>query len=214
MSQAGECHALVQRDASCFPPAYRLGAYPKVSTYFGRSNRLNKRAMFMSMSHDPEIHAALTEGKQQSSLETHSDELSFEDMEHVANRIRRRLADMNAKQNEVAAAAGITPARFGNYVQGKRMPDILTLARIARALGVTTDWLLGLSEAGPIEIKPVILSLLELERLPPERAEAIASAAQEALRILAHLPDEGGIALRSRTAALAAYQARRGPEQG
>lgn len=214
MSEAGEGNALIKGNAACFPPAHCLGAYPQMSTYFGRSYRVYKRAMFVKMSHDPEIHGALTEGKRILSLETHSVELSFEDMEQVANRIRRRLSDMNAKQTDVAAAAGLTPARFGNYVQGKRTPDILTLARIARALNVSTDWLLGISEAGPVEIKPVVLALLELERIPPERAEAIASTVQAALRILAGLPDEGDIALRSRTAAIAAYQARRAPEQG
>ena len=135
-------------------------------------------------------------------------------MEQVAERIRRRIAEMSMTQVDLAKAAGLSPARFGNYVQGKRNPDIFTLAKIARALGVSTDWLLGVSEVGSVEIKPVVLRLLELDGMPHERAEAIASTVQAALRILAGLPNEGDVHLRSQTAAQAAWIARRSQEQG
>ena len=213
VSQSGEGHSLIKRYATNTPPTQSLRANVKVGTHIARPYGVDNFAMCMSMSHDPPIHATLTDGNTSSLLDQHGEALSFEVMEQVAERIRRRIAEMDVNQSDIAKAAGLSSQRFGNYVQGTRTPDIFVLARIARVLGVSTDWLLGLNEAGAVEIKPVVLALLGLEGLPPERAEAIASTVQAALRILAGLPDEGGIALRSRTAALAAWQARHAPEQ-
>lgn len=171
---------------------------------------VDKRAMLVAMSHDPDIHAALTTGKTLSLMEKHDDDLSKEFMADMAQRIKDRIDDLKISQRDAAKASGVSAQRFGNYVQGTRKPDIETLARIAQALGVSTDWLLGISEAGPVEIAPVVLRLLELDGVPQARAEVIAAAVQEALKILSALPSEGDVALRSRIAAQAAWQARGG----
>jgi len=131
-------------------------------------------------------------------------------MTEMHDRIRRRMDDLRLTQREVAKATGLSTQRLGNYVQGTRKPDIDTLPKIARALSVTTDWLLGISETGPVDISPVVQRLLELDGLALDRAGAIASAVQEALRILTALPDEGDAVMRSRLAAQAAWQARGG----
>ena len=131
-------------------------------------------------------------------------------MTNMNDRIRTRIDELRLTQREVAKASGISNQRLGNYVQGTRKPDIETLPRIARALSVTTDWLLGVSEAGPVDILPVVQRLLELDGLAAERAGAIAAAVQEALRILTALPDEGDTVMRSRLAAQAAWQAQGG----
>lgn len=40
----------------------------------------------------------------------------------------------------------ITPGRLSHYMQGRRYPDPPALKEIAKALGVSADWLLGLTE--------------------------------------------------------------------
>lgn len=212
IGQSGESYALAKGHSPNPPVTQNLRTEREVSTHIYRAHFVDNFAMCMSMSHDPPIHAPLTDGNTSSLLDQHGEALSFGVMEQVAERIRQRIAEMDVNQSDIAKAAGLSSQRFGNYVQGTRTPDIFVLARIARVLGVSTDWLLGLNEAGAVEIKPVVLALLGLEGLPPERAEAIASTVQAALRILAGLPAEGDIALRSRTAALAAWQARREPK--
>ena len=40
----------------------------------------------------------------------------------------------------------ITPGRLSHYMQGRRYPDPPALKEMAKALGVSADWLLGLTE--------------------------------------------------------------------
>lgn len=191
------------------PHVKALGAKPKALSQNIRAYCRNERGVVMSL-HDSLLHATLMNSKSPSLMETHGPRVPSESMIKVSERIRSRIADAGLKQIDVARACGLSGQRFNNYAQGFRTPDIDTLARIAKALGVTTDWLLGLSETGPVDVYPVVLSLLELEGLAPERSRAIASVVQEALRILTALPDEGDVGFRSRMAAQAAWQSQRG----
>jgi transcriptional regulator with XRE-family HTH domain len=210
-SETGNSRALQRRDTPYPPVVQALRREPKRVRKSPSSEAVDKHAMLMPMCHDTDIHAALNFSKPSSLVEKHAsdDETLF--MVEMADRIKQRLAQLDLSQVAAAKAAGISTQRFGNYVQGTRKPDIETLPKIARALNVSTDWLLGISETGPIEISPVILRLLELEGVDPERANVIAAAVQEALRILSSLPDEGDAGLRSRLAAQAAWQVRRSP---
>ena len=45
-------------------------------------------------------------------------------------------------QVEVAKRAGLSRQTYGNYESGKREPDIETLLRLSKVLGVTVDWLI------------------------------------------------------------------------
>jgi len=126
--------------------------------------------------------------------------------------VRERIAALNISQAEFARRCGLSPQRVNNYLNRGNLPDLTTLVLMAKALSVTTDWLLGLNEAGAVEISPVVLRLLELEGVPHERASVIAEVVQEALRILSALPAEGDPGLRSRMAAQAAWNARPAPK--
>lgn len=102
--------------------------------------------------------------------------------------------------------------RFGNYFHGKRVPDTASLQKIAEALDVSINWLIGAGEASASArsaIVPVLLRLLELEGIQRAKAEAIAIAAEEALRLLASLPGDGDDQTRGLLAAQAAWNARR-----
>lgn len=64
----------------------------------------------------------------------------------------RELRDL--KQSELAEAAGLPPSSIAHFEAGSRKPSFDTLRRLANALEVTTDYLLGrvddpaLAEAG------------------------------------------------------------------
>jgi transcriptional regulator with XRE-family HTH domain len=125
------------------------------------------------------------------------------------------LADLERgglNQVEVARKCGLSPSRFNNYLADTRTPDIDTVIRMATKLGVTTDYLLGVSESPVPDIAEVVCQLLELEGMDPVRASVVADTAQEALRLLLALPDEGDAETRSRIAAQAAWQLRGGPK--
>jgi transcriptional regulator with XRE-family HTH domain len=143
-------------------------------------------------------------------IEINEDFPSTGEVHKVGERIRARINVLGISQADAARRSGLSSQRFGNYAQGTRTPDLDTLMRIARALGTTTDWLLGFSVGEPPDVAIVVCRLLELEGLPTERAVAIAETVQEALRVLASLPDEGDAQTRSRIAAQAAWQLRAG----
>lgn len=142
----------------------------------------------------------------QSLMEIHEDIFSTEEVNRLGERLRERVAQLGISQVEAARRCGLSPSRFGNYYKNSRSPDLDTLMRMARALQTSTDWLLGFSAVEPADVAGIVGRLLELEGLPPARAAAIAETAQEALRVLAALSDEGDARSRSRIAAQAAWQ--------
>lgn len=57
--------------------------------------------------------------------------------------LRRRMSEMGIAHAEVAKKAGLSEQRYGNYVSGRRSPDLQTASRIAAALNTTVDDLLA-----------------------------------------------------------------------
>lgn len=130
-------------------------------------------------------------------------------MKTLGDRIKTRIADMGLTQKQAAAQVGISSQRFGNYVQDGRTPDIYTLAKIAKALDVSTDWLLGISENGErIDIQPVLTRLLELDGMKAEKALLLGEVAQEAVRLLSTLPDQAAEPATALLAAQAVWNSR------
>lgn len=129
----------------------------------------------------------------------------------VAQQLQTILEHRGLTQTEAAALCDMSVARFHNYLTDYRTPDLDTVMRMAKALGVTTDYLLGFSAELP-DMGEVVRRLLELEGMDAIRAGVIADTAQEALTLLLALPDEGDARTRSRFAAQAAWMQRGGPK--
>jgi transcriptional regulator with XRE-family HTH domain len=129
----------------------------------------------------------------------------------VGDQLQAILKRRGLSQTDAAALCDMSVARFHNYYTGYRTPDLDTLMRMAKALGVTTDYLLGFSFEVP-DMAEIVRRLLELEGTDPIRAEVLAEIAQEALGLLLALPDEGDARLRARIAAQAAWQQHGGPK--
>jgi len=64
-------------------------------------------------------------------------------MEGLGNRLRLRAAELGLSGAEVARRAGLTATRYGHYLQDIREPDLATLVRICRVLGLRPDVLLA-----------------------------------------------------------------------
>lgn len=54
-------------------------------------------------------------------------------------------------QSECAELLGISRPTVGFYESGERIPDAITLGRIARICNVSADWLIGLSDVKSVE---------------------------------------------------------------
>lgn len=63
-------------------------------------------------------------------------------MELFATNLRRRAEELGISNAEVARRAGLSERRYGNYVSGRREPDLATLVRIASVLAATPNDLL------------------------------------------------------------------------
>lgn len=77
---------------------------------------------------------------------------------------------------EFADFLGISRQTVGFYHNGDRLPDALTLVKIARKCGVSADWLLGLSDKKEHDV-----SISEYTGLTESSIEAIRKLDKEAL---------------------------------
>lgn len=59
-----------------------------------------------------------------------------------SGRLEQQLAERHMTQKELAAKAGVTEAAVSHYIRGDRIPRSAVLARIADALGTTSDYLM------------------------------------------------------------------------
>ena len=66
----------------------------------------------------------------------------------VANRIKNQRTKLRITQTELARAARLTPAAISQFESGARKPSFDALSKLAKALKVTTDYLLGMKQAG------------------------------------------------------------------
>lgn len=64
----------------------------------------------------------------------------------ITNRMSQLLAMRNMTQKELALSAKITESAISHYIKGDRIPRGVNLIKIAKALGTTTDYLLGNNE--------------------------------------------------------------------
>lgn len=65
-------------------------------------------------------------------------------MSVFSQNLSARLAELEISQAELARRLGLDPRRVGHYITGIREPDIATLAKIAKALEISADSLVGL----------------------------------------------------------------------
>lgn len=68
--------------------------------------------------------------------------------EDFGDRIQRAARRKHISQKELARRVFTTPSTISNYCVGRSQPPLETLANIARELGVSTDYLFGLTECG------------------------------------------------------------------
>jgi transcriptional regulator with XRE-family HTH domain len=66
-------------------------------------------------------------------------------METLARRLQERARQLGISNAEAARRAGLEERRYAHYVAGRREPDLVTLVRIASALGTSPNWMLGVS---------------------------------------------------------------------
>lgn len=69
-------------------------------------------------------------------------------MKDIGSRIRLLREKHGLKQVNLANALQVTPQAVSKWEKGANLPDVHVLAKIARLFDVSTDYILGLTEAG------------------------------------------------------------------
>ena len=64
----------------------------------------------------------------------------------LGQRLKKALDDKGMMQKELAAEIGVNEMAISRYVHGGRMVSVSILIDICKALNVSADYLLGLSE--------------------------------------------------------------------
>ena len=79
----------------------------------------------------------IVHGRGRAQLEIHAG------MERFVEEVRKRAAEFELTQAELARRSGVTERAFQHYLSGRSEPSLATLVRIASALGCTPNDLLG-----------------------------------------------------------------------
>lgn len=95
------------------------------------------------------------------------------------------------------------PQRLNNYINKDRIPDEDTLRLMLSKLKVSRDELLN--EGADRALRDILLQLCELEDIPRDRADRIATVFLEAKRLLGTYPQDGSPETRARLAAHSAW---------
>jgi transcriptional regulator with XRE-family HTH domain len=66
----------------------------------------------------------------------------------LAKRIRGQREKRGLKQQDVANALNVSPQAVSKWERGENAPDIGVLGGLAKLLGVSVDWILGVAETG------------------------------------------------------------------
>lgn len=69
--------------------------------------------------------------------------------------IKEMLEDKGISQKDLAKNAGVTEAAMSHYIKGDRVPRGVNLLNIAKALGTTTNVLLGESETNDVSYEEI-----------------------------------------------------------
>lgn len=101
-------------------------------------------------------------------------------MEDFAIRLRTAIERRGIQQKNLAAAIKLSPARLSNYVNGHSEPSLDILFSLCRELNVSSDYLIGLTDAFTSAAAPMPVSIVNssvprdpFDDLTPEQRAAI-----------------------------------------
>ncbi len=107
-------------------------------------------------------------------------------MQGFGERLRLRAKALGMTDSEVARRLGLSQGRYSNYVNEVVEPDLGTLVRIARALGMTADEALGVTPPAAEDERQVLRTRIALaaETMDPAALQAAATMFDAAARSL------------------------------
>lgn len=84
-------------------------------------------------------------------------------VQDIGTRIRDHIEVSGLTQTEVAKRADMFPGTLNNILAGKRLPNVASVAKLASALGVSTDKLIYGRDLQPSKLSQVVINLPDME---------------------------------------------------
>lgn len=101
---------------------------------------------------------------------------------NFSKRLENLIEEKDMRQKQISTELHLAPTTVNGYVNEHREPDLHTLVRLARYFGVSSDYLLGLSDEkypAPSNLNSSERNLIHLYRsLLPERQELLIEQAK------------------------------------
>lgn len=100
----------------------------------------------------------------------------------IAARLREARRQRGLSQDELATAAGLKQSAVSHYESGRRTPSVEHLVRLAEALEISVEFLIGV-ESSPSYSGGVSAELASLlEKLPKKDVELLRLLARELMK--------------------------------
>jgi transcriptional regulator with XRE-family HTH domain len=92
----------------------------------------------------------------------------------IGERIRKKRLERGLSQKALAEAVGVSPPAINRFEKGIKVPSIDTLAKLAKTLGVSADFLLGSGADDGIFVDDEVKDAFkEFKQLSPENRHQI-----------------------------------------
>lgn len=111
----------------------------------------------------------------------------------VYSRIKELRESKNESQATLARSLGISQSALGNYERGDRVPDADLILKLARFFGVSSDYILGLSDTTTPQIEAVHDLIGLSEESTKVLSNLLKSGATEELRALNAIISSGNL---------------------
>lgn len=82
-------------------------------------------------------------------------------MDAFCTNLRNRAEALGISNAEAARRSGLSERRYAHYVSGDREPDLATLVRIAQALGMTPNQLLGVEDTNEPSTRELLIQRVQ-----------------------------------------------------
>ena len=87
------------------------------------------------------------------------------EVKEFSNRVKEYSKKLGLPPNDISKITGISRVSIGNYERGSRVPDAEVLEKLASALNVSTDYLIGRTNLNVDRNDNIVISKKEYENL-------------------------------------------------
>jgi len=92
----------------------------------------------------------------------------------VGSMIRKKRTEIGLSQKDLAGQINVSPPAINRFEKGEKSPSVDTLVKLAKVLGVSTDYLLGNESDNDIFVdKDVVGAFKDFKSLPMEHRHMV-----------------------------------------